>query len=47
MINLKDFLVGDEVFYTNAFQKAIDCASEIPMTMGILFKSASSDKMRA
>ena len=27
MINLKDFLVGDEVFYTNAFQKAIDYLS--------------------
>lgn len=37
MINLKDFLVGDEVFYTNAFQKAIDYASETNQTLFVPF----------
>ena len=33
MINLRDFLSGKEVFYTEAFQKAIDCASETKQTL--------------
>ena len=35
MINLKDYLRGDEVFYTEAFQKAIDDASASKQTLFI------------
>lgn len=33
MINLKDYLTGNEVFYTEAFQKAIDDASASKQTL--------------
>lgn len=33
MINLKDYIIGDEVFYTQAFQKAIDDASRLKQTL--------------
>ena len=33
MINLKDYIVGNEVFYTDAFQKAIDDASRLKQTL--------------
>ena len=35
MINLKDYLRGDEVFYTEAFQKAIADASASKQTLFI------------
>ena len=37
MINLKDFLSGKEVFYTEAFQKAIDYASTTNQTLYVPF----------
>ena len=33
MINLKDFLKGDEVLFTEAFQKAVDTASKTKETL--------------